>query len=359
MYRVLIAEATPLRLLCAILTVGLALAVFTTTPNAQASPVRRPVADPVRYVDLVFDQVERHNNLTYGTAIDKPTGHSVNLLLDIYEPAGDTESHRPVFVFLFGGGFVAGNKEQEPRQYCELMAKRGYVAVAINYRINQGNVATVGIPAAVSDTRQAVGWLRKHAADYRLDADRIVLGGSSAGAIASLFTAYTDVERQPGDRSSDVALVMDLWGALYNQVNDMQTGEPPLIIIHGTADTLVPFSEAEKLRARAEAVDIPYSFHPLEGQGHAPYMPVELMKLVAAFAYEQLWGKGALPTATTQPSAPSATPTRPASATPTVQPSATPTAAAPPSTATPTTVLTAVPTGVPQTLIYLPVTWRN
>jgi acetyl esterase/lipase len=299
--------------------------------------------DPVRYRDLVFDRVERTNDIVYGSAIDKPSGRSVDLKLDVYEPAGDSEKARPVYIFLFGGGFVQGNKEFEPRQYCELMARRGYVAVAISYRINQGNIATDGIPAAVSDTRQALRWLRSEAATHRLDTSRIILGGSSAGAIASLFTAYTEIEKTGADADSKIALVMDLWGGLYTAVNDMETGEPPLIIIHGTADTVVPFSEATKLRDRAEAVDIPYAFHPLQGEGHAPYKPAELMILVANFAYDRLWGQAPLPTAE-----PSQAPE------PTALPSATPEPSATASPVLPTAAPSAAPTLAPRFEIFLP-----
>ncbi|MEO8084968.1 MAG: alpha/beta hydrolase [Ardenticatenales bacterium] len=261
-------------------------------PVARAQP-----QGPTRYLDLVFDRTTRTNDVVYGTAIDKPTGRAVDLKMDIYEPVGDTAASRPVFVFLFGGGFTQGTKELEPRVYCEQMARRGYVAIAPSYRLNQGDIAKDGIPAAVSDARQAVRWLRANAAAYRLDPTRIVIGGSSAGAITSLFLAYTDVERPAGDdvrgAGSDVALVMDLWGGLYNQVNDLEAGAPPLAIVHGTADNVVPFTEATKLRDRAEAVGVPYVFHPLEGKGHAPYMPVELMTMVAPFLYAQLWPVGA------------------------------------------------------------------
>lgn len=295
-----------------------------------------------RYVDLVFDRVQRSNDLVYGTAVDKPTGRRVDLKLDLYEPAGDTAAARPVFVFLFGGGFVAGNKEQEPRAYCELMAKRGYVAAAISYRINQGNIATEGIPAAVSDTRQALRWLTAQAGARRLDPGRIVVGGSSAGAISSLFAAYTELEKTVADSDTQVALVMDLWGGLYTQVNDMTAGEPPLIIIHGTADTVVPYAEAEKLRARAQAVGIPHAFHPLAGKGHAPYMPAELMVLVADFAFGQLWPGGvATPAPTAPPTEPPTATAEPPTATPSPEPTSPPLPSAtastePPPTAAPT-----------------------
>ncbi|MCB0217454.1 MAG: alpha/beta hydrolase [Caldilineae bacterium] len=306
-----------------------------------------------RYVDLVFDRVERTNDLTFGQAVDRPSGQTIDLKLDLYEPAGDTEAARPVFVFLFGGGFVAGNKELEPRAYCELMARRGYVAVAPSYRINQGDLVSQGIPAAISDARQAVNWLIAHAEDHRLDPSRIVIGGSSAGAITALFTAYTDRELQPADRSQRVALVMDLWGGLYTDVDAMEPGEPPLIIIHGTADTVVPFREAEKLRDRAEAVDIPYAFHPLQGKGHAPYMPAELMTLVAGFAYDRLWAEAPTPVVTPTPGA-TASPNASPSPTPTDLPTALPSATNSPAPPSPSAEPGSSPSAAPRHEIRLP-----
>lgn len=308
-----------------------------------APPATAQDGPPGRYVDLVFTSLTRTTGVKYGSAVDKPTGRAVDLYLDIYEPSGDTATRRPVFVFLFGGGFVAGDREHEPRAYCEQMARRGYVAVAIDYRLNQGDIYRDGIPAAVADARQALRWLRANADRHRLDEDRIVIGGSSAGAITSLFVAYTDVERGEGDGPPDVAAVVDLWGGLYTEVNQMQAGEPPLVIIHGTEDRLVPFAEAERLNDRAEAVGIAHLFHPLPGEGHAPYKPVELMAVAAPFLFEQLWPAAPTPTATelappaTSP-APTATETLvPATLTPE------PTAVTP----APTLVPTHVPTGTP------------
>jgi len=322
---------------------------IAVTAAAGAWGVGRAAAQdgpPGRYVDLVFESVTRTNALKYGSAVDKPSGRTVDLLLDLYEPAGDTAARRPVFVFLFGGAFVAGDRQREPQAYCEQMARRGYVAAAIDYRIKQGNIVEDGNPAAVSDARQAVRWLRAHADAHRLDVNRVVIGGSSAGAITSLLVAYSELERGEGDGPPDVAAVVDLWGGLFTMVGEMTSGEPPLAIIHGTADDVVPFREAEKLRDRAAEVGIAYLFHPLADAGHAPYMPVELMAVVAPFLFEQLWGGGTAPTPTA--SAPPET-TVPV-------PTLAPTTASPPVTTVPVPTVTMTP--LPEAgRLYLPALW--
>ena len=131
----------------------------------------------------------------------------------------------------------------------------------------------------------------------------------------------------------------------------MEADEPPLIIIHGTRDPVVPFTEAEKLRDRAVEVELPHVFHPLEGIGHAPRMPVELMAVVAPFFYEQMWPAGTELSPTPSPTdMPTATATRPATETREPTPAVTS-----PATSTPTMEETVTPTW----RVYLPSAQRE
>jgi para-nitrobenzyl esterase len=271
----------------------------------------------------VFQHVERTADIVYGRATDVPTGRPVDLRLDVYQPRGDAEPARPVLLFIHGGGFVGGDKSAGQR-WADEFARRGWVAVSIEYRVRQGDLATVGIPAAVSDARQAIRWLRREAASYRLDTTRIVVGGSSAGGITALFLAYTELERGSADSGSVVAGVMDLWGALYGQEEAMAAGEPPLVIVHGTEDTVVPFRYAEALRDRAAAVGIPHAFHPLEGVGHGSGETAQISAWTAAFLYPLLWPSDLTPTVR-----PTASHTASAEASPTVEASAEPSPSAP------------------------------
>jgi len=324
-------SAAPRRRWAATLALALAVAGSGAALAAQG---------PVRYRDPVFGRVQRTNDLVYGQATDIPTGQTVDLKLDLYQPQGDTEAARPVLVFIHGGGFTGGDKSAGQR-WAEEFARRGWVAASIGYRLRQGNVGSVGIPAAVSDARQAVRWLRGQAAAQRLDVGRVVVGGSSAGAITALYLAYTQLETGPDDAASAVAGVMDLWGALYGREGDMAAGEPPLVIVHGTEDTVVPYRYAEALRDRAQAVGLPFDFHPLEGVGHGSGETAQISAWTAEFLYPLLWP--AAPTPTLGPT-PAATDT----ATP-------PPASSPTATLAPATPTLAAPTGVPlPPAIYLP-----
>jgi acetyl esterase/lipase len=304
-------------------TVLFGLAILATAPG-----IVHAQDGPVRYRDPVFQQVQRLADVVYGQATDVPTGRTVDLKLDLYEPAGDREPARPVLVFIHGGGFVGGDKSAG-RRWAEEFARRGWVAVSIGYRLNQGNLATVGIPAAVSDARQALRWLTREAATHRLDLGRVVIGGSSAGAITALYLTYTEMEERPEDAGSAVAGVMDLWGALYGREREMTADEPPLIIVHGTQDTVVPYRYAEDLRRQAEAVGIPHAFHPLEGVGHGSNDAAGISEWTAEFFFPLLWPEpaapSATPTATETPLPPASSTSPPPTGTPTGRPSVPPT----------------------------------
>lgn len=236
-----------------------------------------------RYLDEIFADVDVQKDLAYGQA-----GGDA-LLLDLYQPAGDTDPARAAIVWIHGGGFIGGNKvDPHLVELSTRFAKRGYVTVSIEYRLLGANVT--GIQAAEADARAAVRWLRKNAATYRIDEARIAIGGSSAGAITSLFVAYDELEGDSGNPglSSDVSAVVDLWGALYDETV-MEAGEAPVIIIHGTADTTVPYSETTELVARAEAVGVTYELHPLPGKAHAPWGEIDqYIAWSAPFLYQHV-----------------------------------------------------------------------
>ena len=170
-------------------------------------------------------------------------------------------------------------------------ARRGYVAVSINYRtVTSDRFAKDPVSAMMDvmyDAKAAVRWLRANAAAYRVDAERIGIGGGSAGAFTALHAAYGDGEGTSGNAgySSRVSAVVDFWGGMYDFA-DMETGEAPLVIIHGTDDKKVPYSYAEKLVSRAEAVGVSCELHPLEGTGHAAWEGLETyISWIAPFLY--------------------------------------------------------------------------
>jgi acetyl esterase/lipase len=226
----------------------------------------------------VFASVDVTSDIAYGQSLDE-FGVLQTLYLDLYEPSGDAEPSRPVVIFVHGGGFTGGSKSAwAPVDYSTQMAKRGFVAASIDYRLRQEpGAGTAAAIDAKHDAQAAVRWFRANSATYNINAAQISMAGFSAGAITSLIVAYTSDD--PGDSGnpgypSDISVVIDVSGSLYGLADAlMEPGEPPLMIVHGTADTTVPYSGATELVAAAEADGIPYELHAYEGEGHGIFGP--------------------------------------------------------------------------------------
>ena len=239
-----------------------------------------PGSGPLRYRDAVFTNVTVTSGISYGSAVDQ-LGNTQTLKLDMYEPAGDAAPARPVIVWVHGGGFSGGSRTSpELVDESNVFAKQGYVNVSISYRLApQGCVGTVtascviGILHAQYDAQAAVRWLRANAAQYRIDVNRIAMGGSSAGAITALNVGFSpdDVGTSgtPGERS-DIRAVLSLSGARLHGTPD--PGEPASLLFHGTADPLVPYVWATDTQAAASAAGLVSIVTTWEGDGHVPYL---------------------------------------------------------------------------------------
>jgi acetyl esterase/lipase len=243
-------------------------------------------------------EVELTADVVYGSAaVRAPEPGSMDLVLDIYEPVGDGAPElRPALLAVHGGGFKGGDKAQSNfAALCRDFAARGYVCASINYRLQRDDPPTEGedlqartIAAAIEDAGTALMWLHDNAGRYRIDRGRVAVGGGSAGAITILFMVY-----QFGDEKYPVAAVLDLWGGLYDSVNAIRPGDPPVVIVHGTEDELVPIKLAHDIVRRTAEVGVACEPLLLEGVGHGAALSTELDGIslydrIATFFYEHL-----------------------------------------------------------------------
>ena len=258
--------------------------------SAQASP-------PQRYREEFFSAIKSTKNLIYGQAINI-SGQMETLRLDLYEPQNDSAQTRPVMIWIHGGGFTGGDKSDEQiTELCTRFAKRGYVTASLNYRMRKQWSTLPEYFAAVQEAKEdaqaAVRWFRAQAQTYRCDTTRIAIGGSSAGATTALHATYEISAGTSGNprRSSKIAACVEFWGALNDKAL-METGEAPLLIVHGTADSKVPYTAAALLQSRAQEVGVPYELHALQGAGHAAweYMP-ELISWTSDFLFKHVISK--------------------------------------------------------------------
>jgi acetyl esterase/lipase len=220
-------------------------------------------------------EVKTTTAVVYGRAdVNKPKPGKKDLLLDLYEPAGEgVPAKLPAMVVIHGGGFKGGSRgARNMAGLCRELASRGFVCISIDYRMQGDDPPVEGrtlmersIRAAVIDAATATKWLIDNAEQHRVDTTRIAVGGGSAGAITSLMLAYRKgvrPERLP------IAAVVDLWGSMYRSVDDIQEGDPPVIIIHGTNDRTVPFAGAEAIVDRTRQVGVTCELCAIEGGGH-------------------------------------------------------------------------------------------
>ncbi len=109
------------------------------------------------------------------------------LQLDLYLPAQAKAGTVPGIVFVHGGGWRVGVRDNFAPMAIR-MAQRGYAAATISYRLSP----EAPYPAAVQDARAAVRWMRVHADEYGIDASRIAIGGGSAGGQIAALAGVTD-----------------------------------------------------------------------------------------------------------------------------------------------------------------------
>ncbi len=249
--------------------------------------------------------VDVTSNVVYGTGLVDDGDAEMDLLLDVYQPIGDPRPDKPGVVLVHGGSFTGGSKTNSLMVALgQLLASEGFVAVSINYRLfgddppvptwMQQVMVAFGITpshpeyprfatahAAGMDTRIAVRWLRENAATYGVDANRVGGIGSSAGAFCTLVAGMIDEPAfdfdhlEPGDpilyptQSPYLDATVDLWGTLAGFNDFVVDGDDsPLMIVHGTNDTVVPYSEAVALANRATTVGLDHELWPLPGVGH-------------------------------------------------------------------------------------------
>ena len=232
--------------------------------------------------------------------------------LDVISPTATGEK-RPVLLYIHGGGWVAGSKDRMYLHFIPYL-QMGMAVVNVGYRL--GGVALA--PAAVEDARCALRWLYRNAEEYGLDTSKIVVSGHSAGGHLSLTTGMLPASagldgrcpaRKAGGQRADgdfpempVAAIVNWFG--ITDVGDLVRGEnaksyamawmgaqtdwqaisdrvsplnyvrsdlPPILTIHGDADTIVPYGHAVRLHNALKAKGVKEQLHTIPGGGHGRF----------------------------------------------------------------------------------------
>lgn len=171
---------------------------------------------------------------------EKQTPEPLELLADIYTPAGDSSESRPLLMILHGGAFLLGNKEEPAHvAWCQYFASLGYVAVSMDYRLgfhlNKSSFAAAE-QAAVEDLEQALAFLLSRK-DLRIDPDRVFLAGTSAGAATSLSVAYRPNQENAPYR---IRAIANCWGYVHS-LDILENARVPILSFQSKRDPVVPY----------------------------------------------------------------------------------------------------------------------
>lgn len=237
--------------------------------------------------------------------------------LDLYLPetAGSTAHPLvvPLVVWIHGGGWRQGDKEAVRVDY---LLSEGYAIASLNYRLSSDAI----FPAQIQDVNAALGFLWDHAAEYRLDQERFIVGGTSAGAhLATLagLSANDSPDTFTTDPDVRISAILDFFGptdftvagmigeepeALVgllggtveekpdlaraaSPVSWIDDADPPVLTIHGESDRIVPVSQSQVLDAALEDAGIEHTLIVIPGAPHGgpEFQTDEIHAAVIAF----------------------------------------------------------------------------
>lgn len=215
--------------------------------------IRNQLHAQTKYLDNVFDDIKKETH----TYFSKP---NEDLKVDIYFSQKDSTAHKPVLLYVHGGGFAGGQRDSERNhQFCMAMAKKGYVTATMSYTlVMKGQSFGCDQPApnkiktfrlAGQDISRAVRYMIQHRSEWSIDTSAIVIAGSSAGAEAVLHAAFWDKTREDSSgyilfQDFRYAGVISMAGAIISQDLINSTSAIPVQLFHGTCDNLVPYGSA-------------------------------------------------------------------------------------------------------------------
>jgi len=245
-----------------------------------------PVREPVYFLD---------EEVTYAQA-DAWFGQVTrDLRMDIVYPRTN-ERRYPCVIWICGGAWIQMNKGAH-LPYLTDLARRGFTVASVDYRL--GHEAP--FPGALIDIKAAVRYLRANAGRYSIDAEKFgVMGESAGGYLAAMIALTSGSKFETGEHLEyssrvqaacpwympcDIAKMIkenkmnlpffsgdiddEKYRQYINPISYITAQAPPFLLLHGTADTVVPFEQGETFYEALIAQKIDARLVGLEGEGHA------------------------------------------------------------------------------------------
>ena len=285
--------------------------IAIATAVLSAGCVLHPKQTIDRNAAINLNYVE--HDVVYRTLGDK------KLRLNVYLPdefigeepwwVNDGKGKKPTLLYIHGGGWVVGSKDESAFNFLPYVY-RDWVVISINYRLAKDAKA----PAALDDCLTALEWVYANAEKYDIDTDRIVVSGGSAGGHLALMTGLLRKgdelcggKLKVGDNKK-VAAIVNWFGVTdfsinphptewfgenidtenyvrtLSPINYVREGSAPVLTIHGTEDSPVPYKQAVNLHQKIREVGVKEKLHTIKEKKHGNFSPEELTQI-----YQEIW----------------------------------------------------------------------
>lgn len=200
-----------------------------------------------RYNRAVFSGIDEYTNIAYRTTT-LDNGQPVTLKLDVFRPKGDNLKYRPLLVFVHGGGYAWGSKE-DINYAARWYAKAGYTTASIDYRLMTNPPAQPSFDDMLramnnsdADTKDALRFLSKKSAVYGIDTNKVgVIGWSAGGATAlaqQLARPINDPQSQFNTFAANTHALVSGSGYLGPPVfPEIKAKKPSVLMINWQTDT--------------------------------------------------------------------------------------------------------------------------
>jgi acetyl esterase/lipase len=248
-------------------------------------------------IPIVEMEPDAPDTLTVTKDIVYASPEGMDVKLDLFVPK-DADAPPPVLLFIHGGGWTGGNKD-DYAYYNIKFAELGYATASTQYRLAQ----EAKFPAAIQDVNCALAWLRENGAEHGFDGSRVAVIGGSAGGHLSLLAGYSQAETLncPGDSAGtkgQIKAIVNLYGVtdcttptaiaahqvknfiggsyedkqglyeLASPILHLDAEDPPTLTFHGTVDETVPVRQADLLHDKLGELEIPNYYDRIEGWPH-------------------------------------------------------------------------------------------
>jgi acetyl esterase/lipase len=285
--------------------------------KSPAQPVssNAPVAIETLPASSPYGEATVKRNIPY---VSHPT---TNQNFDLYLPRNQGAPPFPLIIWIHGGAWRMGIKEWDNVKY---LVRHGYAIASLDYRFS----SEAPFPAQIQDCNAALDFILAHAADYGVDARRFVVGGGSAGEHLALLLGLARHERDFGANPAikplaildffgpvdlnkmredlqaihsrkGIELLQDAGTKLLGAPLDQSAGKakaaspityvsaaaPPVLILHGGKDDLVPVAQSERLQSALDRAGVKHQLILMDDAGHdgPPFSTPEVQPKIIHF----------------------------------------------------------------------------